>query len=92
MFVNCKEVIELSSRALDSRLSWRDVLKMRLHFLVCTGCRRYHAQLRIIRRIMRNLAESVGADRHAESLSDGARLRIERTLRERRRDESAPGR
>lgn len=72
--MNCKEAAELASRALDTRLSWRATVQLRLHLVICAACRRYSAQLRIMRTAMRRLADKVGVDE--TELSRATRRRI----------------
>lgn len=77
----CQHVAELQSQALDRRLSWRERLDLRLHYLICLWCKRYEAQLRLLRRAVRRHAH---AERCAEAggpaLSTTARARIQQAL------------
>ena len=53
----CKEVIDLASKRLDSKLSWRENLGFRLHLSICRTCGRYTKQLEFIRRASSQLDE-----------------------------------
>jgi hypothetical protein len=45
---HCTEILRLASQSLERPLSWRMRLKMRLHFLICVWCERYHKQLKFL--------------------------------------------
>ena len=47
---NCAEMSRLSSRSLEQPLNWKTRLKMGLHFVICTWCKRYQKHLRFLHR------------------------------------------
>jgi hypothetical protein len=48
--LSCKHSTELMSRELDTHLSWRERLGLRLHLLYCTGCRHFRRQMDFLHR------------------------------------------
>ncbi len=78
--LTCKEAAALASKALDTRLSWRERWGMRVHLLLCDLCQRYIEQLRFVHKVVGTL------DRHPEvyggqpALPREARERIRRAL------------
>lgn len=48
--LSCKESAELMSQGLDRSLGLRERISLRLHLLVCYGCRNARRQLEFIRR------------------------------------------
>jgi hypothetical protein len=46
----CVEVTRLLSESMDRPLPWWTRFKLRLHFLMCTYCKRYGEHLRVIRK------------------------------------------
>jgi predicted anti-sigma-YlaC factor YlaD len=48
--LNCKENSELLSQALDRTVTLRERLAMRLHLMMCRGCRNFEKQLTFLRR------------------------------------------
>lgn len=71
----CRHVSTLISRSMDERLSLRHRCMVALHVLYCRPCRRFRAQLRLMRRAARRLTE--GQPRGAnDRLTDEARARI----------------
>ena len=47
--IKCKEATQLLSQALEQRLAWRDRLRLRLHVMICSACRRTGAQFTFLR-------------------------------------------
>ncbi len=47
--LNCKQASELMSQAQDRDISLRERFFLRLHLLVCHGCRNFSAQLKLMR-------------------------------------------
>ena len=47
--LNCREASQLMSQAMDRRLGWRERVGLRLHLLLCSGCRAARRQLSFIR-------------------------------------------
>jgi len=45
---NCKQIIELSSQAMETRLPLLTCLEMKFHLLTCKTCCRYASQLSIM--------------------------------------------
>ena len=83
----CQELTPILSQSLERRLTLRERLTLRLHFLICVYCARYLKQLRFMRHAVRAreaqpLADDAAADA-TPSLTPEARERIRRALRER---------
>jgi len=72
---NCAEMSRLASRSLEQPPSMRKWLKMRLHYLICTWCKRYFTQLRFLHEAARHFDEHAGP-LPVRSLSLEARRRI----------------
>lgn len=84
----CRELTPVLSQSLERRLTLREQLTLRLHFLICAYCARYLKQLRFMRdalraREARALEADAADDNAASSLAPEARERIRRALRER---------
>ncbi len=75
--LNCKEISELSSRSLDSRLPWNERMQMKLHLMMCKACKQYLKQLKFLRKSTKAL------DFHFQdiALSNDARFRISEHLK-----------
>lgn len=51
--LNCRQVVHLVSRSMDQKLSWRQRLAVKFHFLYCVWCRRYSKQIQFLRKAAR---------------------------------------
>jgi hypothetical protein len=88
--LKCEGASALASRELDEPLGPGERLAMWGHLLACGPCRRFHRQVRFLRRALRERhAGPVATDDGRESLSPEAKARIERAIAEavRERDE-----
>jgi len=74
---SCKEISLLASKALDSRLSWRERWAVRLHLVYCRGCREFGRQIEFLRRMARRPEAPTTSD---VRLSQDARNRIQANL------------
>lgn len=85
MDITCRKATELVSESMHRRLSPYEKLKLRLHLMICSACRRYRRQVLAIRDAMASrpdeadaLLANAGED---ERLSADARARIAESLR-----------
>lgn len=84
MMLSCKETMRLASERLDRRLSLRARLGMRMHLLMCSGCRAVARQLRALDRLIRRRFGGQPAAGPAASPDAGASVaRIRRAVHER---------
>jgi hypothetical protein len=81
--LRCDAASELSSRELDESLSGLDRAALLCHILVCASCRRFRAQMRVIREAVRRRERFLLETDSAEGrLSAEARYRIARECQE----------
>ena len=72
---NCAEMSRLASRSLDQPLSLRLWLKMRLHYIICSWCKRYFKQLTFLHEAAPHFQRHAG-NLLSRGLSAEARQRI----------------
>lgn len=79
--LTCKEASFLASKEMDSTLSWREKMALRLHVGLCNMCRRYLRDLKRLRVMMRRagIAGQTLLPTTA-TLSEKARERIKQAL------------
>ncbi|GAB5604283.1 zf-HC2 domain-containing protein [Sideroxyarcus sp. TK5] len=53
--LDCKHNTELLSQSQDRPITWRERLAMRMHLMMCKGCRNFEKQLAFIRKAAREL-------------------------------------
>jgi hypothetical protein len=75
----CKEMVKIITASMDSKLSWREWLMMKIHLLSCDPCVNFLKQLRFIRTALSHSDEHLDEAQHI-SLSDSARDRIKDAL------------
>ncbi|MBK5966699.1 hypothetical protein CCR95_22125 [Thiocystis minor] len=51
--MNCKQATRLMSENLDRPLRWRERIALRLHLLMCGGCRNFKDQIAFLRTTIR---------------------------------------
>ena len=83
--LTCKQVIDLASNGLDTKIPWPKSWKMKLHLILCKTCNQYLKQLKFIQ----TAAASIDAQYQNISLSSDAQNRISAKLKQ---DQEKPGR
>lgn len=82
----CREVIRILSDEMDRPIPIRRWITVRLHFLICVWCVRYHDQIGLMRTLLRSKEPDFPTgDSKAGSgarLSDEARERLKRLTRQ----------
>ena len=87
--LHCEEASALLSRELDDSLPRLDRVALLCHLLVCRSCRRFRAQIRLLRKAHRRRAQLLSETNSTEGrLSAEARTRIARVCREVGRDDA----
>jgi len=57
MIPSCKELTELVSQGEDRPLRWSERLRVRLHLLICEGCRQFTRHIAFMRGAMQRFRE-----------------------------------
>ncbi|NCB56441.1 MAG: zf-HC2 domain-containing protein [Gammaproteobacteria bacterium] len=65
--LNCREVTRLLSAAQDRSLTLKEKMSLRLHLMMCSGCRNFSGQMSAIRKISKSYAK-----RKSNELNDKA--------------------
>jgi hypothetical protein len=55
--ISCRESTRLASQGLDRELAFGERVALRVHLVICLGCRRAGRQMEFLRRAVRELAE-----------------------------------
>jgi hypothetical protein len=78
--LNCKQASRLVSEGQDRTLSWRERWGLRMHLWMCSNCRRFERQIRLMRRAFSMLSRRAEEDSASGALSTDARERIRKSL------------
>lgn len=84
--LSCQEASRLASQALDRSLSFSERVGLRVHQLICAGCRGFTRQLLQIRQACRQIEQSEGINAKTEVLSATAKARILKEITAKQRD------
>lgn len=60
--MNCREATRLMSEGQDRKLTLTETAELRIHTLICSGCRNFDRQLLSLRELMRGYARSSDDD------------------------------
>ena len=55
--ISCRETTRLVSQGLDRELAFGERVALRVHLVICLGCRRTQRQMQFLRRAVRELVE-----------------------------------
>lgn len=55
--LSCRETTRLVSQGLDRELAFGERVALRVHLVICLGCRRAGRQMAFLRKAVRELAE-----------------------------------
>ncbi len=58
--LNCRQATQLMSLRMDRKLGVRQKLGLRLHLMMCSGCRNFDRQMDFLRRGLRRFTQRDG--------------------------------
>lgn len=67
--LNCQEVTRLFSESQERKLTLKETMDLKLHTMMCNGCRNYGKHMQSLRTLARSYAKGEGA---AKDLPPGA--------------------
>jgi hypothetical protein len=74
--LTCREVTRLCSQAMDRRLTFHERVSLCVHSLLCSYCRNYIRQIRLLRRYARHMSELAdSAFEHGLPSSSASRIK-----------------
>jgi len=62
--MNCKQATALMSQALDRRLTIAERAELKLHLMMCSGCRNFGQQMHELRDITRLYAKGTSTEKN----------------------------
>jgi len=76
----CKEIIELTSKNMDTSLPWATRMEMKLHYFMCKTCYRYAKQLQFMNKALGALEEHSNVHSERCQLSENTKQRIAKKI------------
>lgn len=83
--LTCKQASKLVSQSLDRRLTWVEVLQLKLHLLICRACQQFNRQLHLLRLAFSHKVKHIEDD-HTIHLPLEAKARIKLELKKASKD------
>lgn len=83
--LNCRQATRLISQSMDTTLPWHRRLAVKLHLLYCVWCRRYSAQLRVLRKASSQLRPeevTLRAQKLSKETKEQMRSRLQQALKD----------
>ena len=77
----CKDLIDVASRSIDGKLSFRDNLVLKLHLIPCKPCVRFIEQSKFLKQMMQEIEIEDATSAYNGTLSDEARQRLKALLK-----------
>ena len=78
---SCREVTELVSRSMETKLSWRKKIELKLHLWSCVACNRYLFQLKFMREVFEIQEDKFNRNKKIPTLSSDAAERLKNALK-----------
>lgn len=78
---SCKDVTVIVSRSLETNLSWREKLTMKIHLWSCIACHRYFSQLKFMGRVFQLQEENLKNGKSVPTLTSEAAERLKDVLK-----------
>lgn len=76
----CKEMVKIITASMDSKLSWKEWILMKIHLLSCDPCVNFLKQMRFIRSVLGRGGDNLGQNDNTVTLSEDARARMKQAL------------
>ena len=91
--LTCKDASQLMSQSLDRRLKLADRIGLRMHLVICKGCKVAYRQMNFIHQLCRRItAKPDNIVSMQPGLTNEAKERILKELHRKRGGQSTPGR
>lgn len=85
MMLSCEEVSQLTSEALDHKLTLRQKLGVRIHLMFCSFCRNFSIQMKSIRKIIKSQnSEVINTQKPPHKLPEDFKSRLRQIMKQSR--------
>ena len=73
---HCKQIVDLVSQEIESKLPWSIRMEVKMHLLMCKNCHRYAKQIKFMHSELSMIEQNL----KTVSLADPAKERIRKSL------------
>ena len=80
MMISCEKASFLASKALDTRLSLRESMALKMHTMVCKYCRLYSIEIEEINHAVQHTNLNLENDNYQYNLSDSEKHSLEKMV------------
>jgi hypothetical protein len=77
---HCSDMVKVITESMDTKITWSQWIKLKIHLLSCDPCVNFIKQLNFIRTALRRSGGRVEVDDPKVKLSDDARTRMKNAL------------
>ncbi len=77
---NCRNMVKVITESMDTKLTWAQWLKLKIHLLSCDPCVNFIKQLTFIRTALRNSDGRLESESIGTGLTDDARTRMKNAI------------
>lgn len=77
----CKDMIDVASRSIDGKLTFRENLVLRLHLIPCKPCVRFIEQSKFLKQMMHDMDLEDATSPYKGTLSEETRERLKSLLK-----------
>lgn len=78
----CKDIVKVITSSMDSKLTWRQWITLKIHLISCDPCVNFIKQVKFIRTVLRTGSEQIVVEDGSVALTDEARIRMKNALAE----------
>ena len=77
---NCRNMVKVITESMDTKLTWAQWIKLKIHLLSCDPCVNFIKQLNFIRTALQHSEGRLETEDPKIHLSEGARARMKKAL------------
>ncbi len=77
---NCRNMVKVITESMDTKITWGQWIKLKIHLLSCDPCINFIKQLKFIRTVLRRSEGHLETEDPNVRLSDDARTRMKNAI------------
>jgi len=77
---HCSDMVKVITESMDTKISWRQWVRLKIHLLSCDPCVNFIKQLKFIRTVLSRSDVPLAMEDPTATLSEDARIRMKNAL------------